>query len=139
MQQSSKETEQNIKSEEGRSCRGAHRRSGNVGEQQRSGVSKEEEAKEARENGGSWERLGWEICFRWSVASAVGDCRPTVTYVCNGDVVLRKLRGGTFGPPCVQRSDGLEDLGAVEPLLLLHTATACEEVRHLRGEADGHS
>ena len=53
--------------------RGAHRRLGNVGEKQRSMVSKEEEAKEARERGESWERLGWYIRFRLSVASAVGE------------------------------------------------------------------
>ena len=73
MQQSSREAEQNIKGEEGRSCRGAHRRPANVGEKQRSGVSKEEEAKEARERGESWERLRLYIRFRLSVASAVGE------------------------------------------------------------------
>ena len=40
-----------------RTSRGAYRRLGNVGEKQRSMVSKEEEAKEARERGESWERL----------------------------------------------------------------------------------
>ena len=73
MQQSSREAEQNVKSEEGISCRGAHRRPWNVGEKLRSSVSKEEEAKEARERGESWKRLGWYIRFRSSVTSAVGE------------------------------------------------------------------
>ena len=46
-------------------------------------------------------------------------------------------QGGCSAPFKLMRAEA-GDNGRCE-LPLLHTATACEEVRHLRGEADGHS